>query len=354
MQPGHLSRYVGTSLRVPSPLHDEGAFIQALLDVGPRFQGSVLFPMWDEALVPCSKFKARLSEFYLVAAEEWATTRLFVEKARTAELAASIGIPHPLTTTVDSVEAAEECASRLQPPFLIKPNRTHEFQDRFGSKMFPIESLSDLKDAVARCLDEGISVMVQEFIPGVPSDGVVYVGYFDAGEALVESTHQKVRDGPPLYGSPRVVISKPIPEVVEPGRRLMRATGYTGFAGVEFKRDDRDGRFKLMEVNARHNLAGALHVRCGIDYPWIHYEHLAHGRKPERMEAQSGIYWIDLYRDLGYSLRHLRSEEFSLWDYLKPYMRPHVFRTFDWRDPRPFLAYPFLKLAKTLRSRGRR
>ena len=307
--------------------------------------------MWDEALVACSKHKAELSRYYLVAAEEWATTSLFLEKARTADLAASLGVLHPLSMSVDSLDAAEQCSRRLKPPFLIKPNRTHEFQKAFGSKMFPIGSASELDDAMSRCVNAGISVMVQEFIPGVPSDGVVYAGFFEQGTPLVETTHEKVRDGPPTYGSPRVVVSKHIPEVKEPGRRLMQAAGFSGFACIEFKRDNRDGHFKLMEVNARHNLAGALHTRSGVDYPWIHYEYLAHGRKPESVDARPGVYWIDIYRDLAYSLRNWRSEGFTLREYLRPYLSSHVFRTFDWRDPKPFLAYPVQKLAASIRRR---
>jgi D-aspartate ligase len=350
-QPGHLSRYASQSLRIPDPLQDEGAFIQALLDIGPRFHGSVLFPMFDSTLVACSRHKESLSEHYRVAAEDWEVTRVYLEKARTAKLAASLDIPRPLTTAVGSAEDAQKCAERLQPPYIVKPDRTHEFQAEFGSKMFAVETFDDLQIAMRRCLDADIPVMVQEFIPGVPSDGAVYAGYFDNGEPLAETTHEKVRDGPPVYGSPRVVISRHIPEIVDPARQLMRATRYTGFACVEFKRDGRDGVFKLMEVNARHNLAGALHVRSGVDYPWIHYQHLVHGRRPNPSEASEGVYWIDVYRDIGYSLRFVRRERLSLSDFVKPYLGSPVFRTLDWRDPKPFLAFPFQRLAAKMRQR---
>ena len=53
--------------------------------------------------------------------------------------------------------------------------------------------------------------------------------------------------------------------------RLLRAIGFHGVSQVEFKRDPRDGRFKLMEINPRlwqwHGLAAAL----GVDFPRIVY-----------------------------------------------------------------------------------
>ena len=51
-------------------------------------------------------------------------------------------------------------------------------------------------------------------------------------------------------------------EVVDAGLRLLAALDYAG-SQVEFKRDPRDGRYKLMEINPRlyqwHGLAAA----CG-------------------------------------------------------------------------------------------
>ena len=57
-------------------------------------------------------------------------------------------------------------------------------------------------------------------------------------------------------------------EVVDAGLRLPRArSSYQGLSQVEFKRDPRDGRYKLMEINPRlcqwHGLAAA----CGVDLP---------------------------------------------------------------------------------------
>ena len=63
-------------------------------------------------------------------------------------------------------------------------------------------------------------------------------------------------------------------EVVDAGLRFLRGLGFHGISQVEFKRDPRDGRFKLMEINPRlwqwHGLAAA----CGVDLPLIAYRDL--------------------------------------------------------------------------------
>lgn len=97
----------------------------------------------------------------------------------------------------------------------------------------------------------------------------------------MEFTAVKVRGGPPTVGSRRVLENRFVPELLAPGRVIVRGMGLSGYACADFKRDPRDGRFKLMEVNGRHNLSTALAVRRGIAFPWIQYRHLMHGVLPQ-------------------------------------------------------------------------
>jgi predicted ATP-grasp superfamily ATP-dependent carboligase len=118
----------------------------------------------------------------------------------------------------------------------------------------------------------GLEVVLQEFIPGDDSLGVNYNSYFWDGEAIIEFTAEKLRNAPPRFGSPRVIMSKDMPEVIAPGRKILQAMGFHGFSCTEFKKDPRDDVYKLMEVNGRHNLSSQLAVSCGINFPWVHYK----------------------------------------------------------------------------------
>jgi hypothetical protein len=42
-----------------------------------------------------------------------------------------------------------------------------------------------------------------------------------------------------------------------------------------------------------------------------------------------------LTRDVGNSLRYFPRERYSLWQYARPYLKPHVFAIADWKDPKP-------------------
>ena len=56
-------------------------------------------------------------------------------------------------------------------------------------------------------------------------------------------------------------------EIEEAAERLLRALGWYGVAMVEFRRDPRDGRYKLIEVNHRFWGSLQLAVVSGVDFP---------------------------------------------------------------------------------------
>jgi len=183
----------------------------------------------------------------------------------------------------------------------------------------------------------GLKIMIQELIPGDDTQGVNYNSYFIDGKPQVEFTAQKVRIDPPFFGSPRVLESRHIPEIIEPGRALLKGINYNGFSCMEFKKDSRDGVYKLMEINPRHNLSGSLAVKCGINFPYIAYKHLMYGEILKAPMFTEGMYWIDITKDLMHFLVSRRLEGYTIKQYAKPYFSKKVFAILSLNDPLPFL-----------------
>ncbi|HKC47198.1 MAG TPA: hypothetical protein VKB63_06310 [Gemmatimonadales bacterium] len=333
----HLSRFATASVRVPPPDRDEAAFVRAVLELSASYGGGVIVPTADEAVVAVSRHRDVLTRHFTVACTPWDVTARFIEKRRTYELAAAVGVPCPRTVAPATREDAEQYAETAAFPCLVKPSRGDRFVARFGTKMFRATNAIELLDGYDRAIEAGCDVVLQEFIPGSDADGVNYNSYWVDGRPAAEFTAVKLRGGPPRLGSPRVLVSRRVPEVVEPGRAILRALRFSGYACTEFKRDARDGQLKLMEVNGRHNLSTALAVRCGIDFPWLQYRHLVFGETPLPGPFAEGVYWIDLLRDIGYSLGRRNGEHFDLGAYLRPYAGPRVFAIPSGDDPMPFV-----------------
>jgi D-aspartate ligase len=338
---GYLSKYVGEKIRVTHPETNEAQFISSLVEYASRFPGSLLIPTSDDTLTAVSKHKDQLEQHYIVACTEWEITRRYIEKVNTYTIAEAAGVPAPKTRVPRSEAELEECSSIMQYPCLVKPSQSHQYFNIFKTKMVQVHNFDKMLATYRQAADAGLEVMIQECIPGDDSQVVNYNSYFWDGEPLVEFTAQQIRKAPPEFGAPRVVISKEIPEVIEPGRSILRAMNFYGYSCTEFKKDPRDNTYKLMEVNGRHNRSTLLAVSCGINFPWLQYRHLVRGELPSPSRYRTGIYWISLERDLGYSLKYLRKERYSITQYLRPYLRKHVFDVLNWRDPKPFMGRCF-------------
>lgn len=333
------SRHVVEVHRVPTPDRHEDAFIASLVELGRRYPGALLVPAHDAPLVAIARHRQLLGESLVVATPDWETVHRCIDKSQTYRVAAEAGVPAPRLVTPGSLEELETGIEEIGLPLLVKPSWSHLFVHEFGVKMIHATTVAEARRAFERAATAGLEVMLQEVIPGPPLAGVNLNSYTVAGQPVAEFTARKVRNSPSQWGSPRVAVSEYVEEVREPGRRLMRALGIEGFANSEWKQDERDGIYKLMEVNARHNLSSLLAVRCGADFPWIDYRFRMDGIVPESPgPVEQGRYWIDLVRDLATSLDDIRSETLTVGDFLRPYFSRHVGAHWSWRDPWPGLA----------------
>jgi predicted ATP-grasp superfamily ATP-dependent carboligase len=339
------SRYA-TVLRAPDPADAARAFVDLLRRQPP----GVLVPATDASLEALAEYHDMLAERHIVACPAPEVAQLFLDKLRTSEVAERAGVAAPRTVVPATAEELDALAGELTYPCLVKPRESFRYSRAFGVKMHRVEDAAQLRTAWRRADDHGIGTVVQELIPGPEVGGVNYNVYVVDGAPVVELTSRKVRLSPRDFGFPTVVQSAPVPEVVEPGRRIVAAMGIEGFANVEFKRDARDGSYKLMEVNGRPNMSGALAVRCGVDFPLLAYRHLVDGVVPTSQPWQQHVYWVDEVADARSAVRRWRGGELSLRDALTPYVGRHVFVSFATHDPGPLLG----RVGTAVANRARR
>jgi predicted ATP-grasp superfamily ATP-dependent carboligase len=334
---GFVSKYVQESIHVPHPESDEGCFIDCLISLAAHAPGSPLIPVSDESLKIVSRNKSVLQTYYKVACAEWEIVQKLLEKNFTYDLAKSIGVPIPRTSTPASMDEVIAFGKDLEFPCLVKPVESHRYYNLFRRKIVKAENFAQLAAAYQEAEDAGLKVMLQELIPGEDGLGVNYNSYFWNGKPAVEFTAQKIRSAPPELGSPCAAVSREIPAVLELGRKFLKAVNFYGYSCTEFKRDPRDGIYKLMEVNGRHNLSTLLAVNCGINFPWLHYRHLVDGIIPEEIHFRENLYWIDVERDLAYIPRRIFRQKESPAQILEPYIHRHVSAVYDMRDIKPFV-----------------
>jgi D-aspartate ligase len=267
---GFRSRYA-TPMLCPDP-QDEEAFVSFLAELSGELGGPApVFPTHDEPLNAIARAGNRLAEGFLFPFPPWEVLRRIQSKRSQLQAATQAGIAVPRWSTKSS--AADE----LGYPVLVKPSSTEGFKRRFGRQAFRCETREEVDDAFIKA--EQYEPLVQELVPGGDEQLYTLGSYLAAdGEPLGLFCGRKLRQTPPGVGTCRVGEAVWVDEVVDQGLRLLRELGHTGLSQVEFKRDPRDGSYRLMEVNPRlwqwHGLAAA----CGVDLPRIAYEDLVGDR----------------------------------------------------------------------------
>ena len=268
---GFRSRYARARLS-PDRVEQKEAFVDFLVSLGESLGAPApIFPTHDEDLNLIAQSRERLGERFLYPFPAWETLEPIQSKRHQLERARELGVAVP--------ETRDEPTEDLGFPVLVKPSNPTGFRRRFDRQAFRCETPDELAEAFAQA--GPYDPLVQEFVPGGDDELYTLGSYLGTdGEALGVFSGRKLRQTPPRVGTCRVGESVWVDAVVEQGLTLLRGLRFHGLSQVEFKRDPRDGSFKLMEVNPRlwqwHELATA----CGVDLPRIAYCDLVGARLP--------------------------------------------------------------------------
>ncbi len=125
-------------------------------------------------------------------------------------------------------------------------------------------------------------------------------------------------------------------ELADAGLRLLRELRFHGVSQVEFKRDPRDGRFRLMEVNARHWKWHGLAARCGVNLSYAAYRD-AIGDPYIARRQQDGVKWIVVNKDVPLALMEIARRRRSAPAYVRSLRGTRMDGLHAFDDPLPGL-----------------
>ncbi len=287
---GFRSRYA-LPVHAPDAGADEDAFVALLAELGSALgRPAPIFPTHDEGLNAVARRQDELGDRFLFPFPSWDTMARIQNKRTQLDGARAAGIDIPGTGHPSSAAEALAFAREFGFPVLVKPADPVHFRRRHKRQAFRCETAAELETAYAE--SEQFEPMVQELIPGGDDELYTLGSYLDAsGRPLGVFSGRKLRQTPRLVGTCRVGEAVWVQEVVDAGLRLLAAFEFRGISQVEFKRDPRDGRFKLMEINPRlfqwHGLAAA----CGVDLPALAYWDLLGATRPPASMNGGGKRW---------------------------------------------------------------
>ncbi|OTA26783.1 carboxylate--amine ligase [Alloscardovia macacae] len=177
------------------------------------------------------------------------------------ELCEKYDIPHPATKVVDkkAVEAHEYEDLPFSFPVAMKPADSAawlkvDFPGR--KKAFIIETPEELDELIQRSYAAGYEgrMILQDFIPGDDTHMRVLNAYVDQHHnvRMMFLGHPLLEDPTPeAVGNYAAIIPDYNEEICLKLKAFLEDIGYQGVANFDMKYDERDGQFKLFEINLR-------------------------------------------------------------------------------------------------------
>lgn len=177
-------------------------------------------------------------------------------KASFYAICEDIGVPYPKTLVIDQYEESLP----FDFPIIIKPTdsmKYHAIDYPGKEKVYICKDQSTYKKIIQEMKDNGYDaeIILQEYIPGDDSlvgVATVYSSH-QTGEVKVVSFGQTLLEDhtPSAIGNHLVILTRHEEQIVSDVKKLIKATGWTGFSNFDVKYDTRDQTYKFFELNAR-------------------------------------------------------------------------------------------------------
>jgi D-aspartate ligase len=333
LAPLGLSRYVTRALTKWSD--DNEGLLQNLASFGEKLKRrAIIIPTDDRAAVYVAEHARELDQWFLFPDVPAALPRRVADKMQLYAMCRNLGLPCPGYALIASLDELHKTIRGMGFPLVVK-QAEHALlvHDRYSS--FIVRSESELLTFYEGASRKGRSKLIlQEFIPG---EDWIFHGYRNPRTGCFLSfTGRKLRSFPLTAGPTTLGVSIPNSILREQTEAFLESISYAGVMDLDFRRDSRDGKYKLVDFNPR---VGAnfrmFENENGVDV--IRALHLdLTGRAPGRSPMVEGrTFIVEPHDVVAAVLKSLRGE-LSREGWLRTLGSKREFAWWSSADPLPF------------------
>ncbi len=295
-------------------------------------------------VLPCSDEAAALISSNKAAIEEFADAPVFRPEI-SGECLTKIGldrgcrrldVPHPRSAFPVSAKDLDVIESAIGYPCVLKPDQTKRLEMALGVKAILASTKEELTARFLECRRRGIDVFVQEFIPGGTRSNYGFAAYFDrtsTPHGIV--TYRRLLDWPcDSPGISAMTENVHEPELEKAAVGFLKGLSFTGIVQAEYVNDNRDGKWKILDINPRAWTSNRLATALGCNIPWAAYSE-CDGSDIDPAVASGSFRWLNLMDSMFALMRKTLRGNPSVWRALTP-NRTFVHAVLDREDPGPF------------------
>jgi D-aspartate ligase len=355
--PVFASRYCLGHHVLPS-FDQADAAVDAIVALGDRLCGLYgrrvpLMYGSDDALELIYAHRERMQRHFLLMLNDPDIGKALIAKDRFQALALSREIPIPQELQWEG--SGPGTLASVRGPVLIKPSlKVDWYGSQLRERLFPGDSKARVFASGIEALNHPVVALFreqltfQEYIPGGEECLWSYHGLADGqGQVLASFIGRKIRTYPPVDGESSFIELARDNSLADLGRYVAARLPLKGVFKMDFKRDPRDGRWYLLEINARFNLWHYLGAHNGVNLMRAAYDFLIDGAQWESDKYSTSRRWLSLGIDF-FSYRRLAAAgklSFVAWLASIAFSR-NVYNVFAWSDPAPWARFQANRLSR--------
>jgi predicted ATP-grasp superfamily ATP-dependent carboligase len=247
-------------------------------------------------------------------------------------------VPHPNTWHLKAVSDLEGLAPGDFSHAFLKPCQSQSFFRRYRVKAVTVKTRNEAIAVWKKLADDGQDMVLQDYIPGPASNHYFVDGMVDRqGDLKCTFARRRLRMYPPDYGNSCYQVSTAQGALlgsISALQGLLKATSYRGIFSAEFKLDERDGAYKLLEINCRPWWFIWFAQLCGLPMAEMAYVDALEEPLPTIRSFRMGLAAVDPYYDFASCMEHIKQGTISRGEWLDSWIfarHAHL----HWRDPVP-------------------
>ncbi|MGI6730998.1 MAG: ATP-grasp domain-containing protein [Anaerovoracaceae bacterium] len=222
-----------------------------------------------------------------------------IHKEKFYKMCQENGVDYP-NTFVHRKELGEDFQLPFEAPFIVKPSNGIEYwkhpfptQKKVYKAKDKFELLGILKDIYTSGYED--SIIIQDFIPGDDTYMRVLTSYSNKhGEVkLMALGHVLLEEHTPHgIGNHAVIITEHNKELTDTFKNLLEKMQYVGFSNFDIKYDQRDGKYKVFEINTRQGRSNYYVTGAGANLAKYVVEDYIQDKKQDLKVISDNSLWL--------------------------------------------------------------
>ena len=261
-----------------------------------------------------SRHKGEYEPNVIAAYIDYSLMQELIKKENFYKMCDKYGLAYP-DTFIHRKEMGMDFTLPFDGPFILKPSDSvmyWEYPFDGQKKVYKLNTRQELDQTIGQIYDSGYhdSLIIQNFIPGNDSYMRVLTCYSDhnGNVQLMSLGHVLLEEHTPHgLGNHAVILNEVNIDLMRGLKKFLEDIHYVGFSNFDIKYDERDGKYKLFEINLRQGRSNFYVTGSGFNLAKCLVEDYIEHKEMKFTIADKPHLWLVIPRRVAY--KYIRNDQ---------------------------------------------